>query len=401
MRVTATETTIEVGGGLVPPFAVAHPDITVETIAAEDRRALREFVDLPFRLYADDPCWVPPLRREELKFLSPVNPYVRRNPTRWLVARNGGEVVGRIAATVSLEHNAYHGERTGFFGLFECDGNEETAAALFEAATDFLRGQGMTVMRGPFNLTTNHTCGLLIDGFDAPPVVDMPYNPASYPELLEAQGLEKAQDLIAYWVDLTEDSAERSALAETARQVPPGIRVRDMALKGEGVERDMETFYDLYHHAWRNNWGFVPLDREEYAYLLERLRPVMAPGLSCVAEVDGEPAGMFIALPDLNQVLPVLNGRLTPHGLLRAWLAERRIDSARLLLTGIYDRFRGTPVAALLLHRCLEGARKRGYRGVEVSWVLEGNGPANRFFRKHGLRAYRRYRIYQRSIGRA
>jgi len=398
MRMTAIPATPAAGRGLAPPAAVPR-SAAVEVTPVGDRRALRTFVDLPFRLYADDPRWVPPLRREERKFLSRANPYVRRNPTRLFLAGRGGQIVGRIAATVCRGHNAYHSELAGFFGLFDCDGEEATAAALLEAAAGFLREQGMEVMRGPYNLTTNHTCGLLVDGFEGRPVIDMPYNPSSYADLFEARGLVKTKDLLAYWVDLQEDSPERAALAEAARQAPEGYRVRDMHLKGRGLERDMEIFYDLYHHAWRDNWGFVPLDREEYDYLLERLRPAMAPGFSYVAEVDGEPAGVFIGIPDLNQVLPLLKGRLTPHGLLRAWWAQRRIDAARLLLTGIYDSYRGTPVAVLLLHRCLEGARARGCRGVEVSWVLEDNEPANRFFVKHGLRVYRRYRIYERSLG--
>lgn len=399
MRMTAISANPAAGRGLTAAAATVPRSTAVEVTPVGDRRALREFIDLPFRLYADDSHWVPPLRREERKFLSRANPYVGRNPTQLFVARKGRQIVGRIAATVCRGHNAYHRELAGFFGFFECDGDPATAAALLDAVAAHLRDQGMEVMRGPFNFTTNHTCGLLVEGFDGPPLIDMPYNPPSYADLLEAQELVKAKDLVAYWIDLEEDSPERTALLQTVRRTPPGYRVRDMHLKGRGLERDMETFHDLYHHAWRNNWGFVPLDREEYDYLLERLRPALAPGFSHVAEVDGEPAGMFLGIPDLNQVLPVLNGRLTPHGLLRAWWAQRRVDAARLLLTGIYEEYRGTPVAALLLHRCLEAARARGCRGMEVSWVLEDNEPANRFFLKHGLHVYRRYRIYERPLG--
>ena len=399
MRMTALPAAPAAGYGSTAPAATSVGDIAVEVNPVDGRRALREFVGLPFRLYTSHSHWVPPLRREEMKFLSSAHPYVRRNPTRLFLARKRGEIVGRIAATVCEGHNATHGELAGFFGFFECEGEPATATALLEAAAGFLREQGMQVMQGPFNFTTNHTCGLLVEGFDGPPVVDMPYNPPSYAELLEAQGLVKAKDLVAYWIDLEESTPEREALAAAVRQAPPRYRVRDMHLKGRGLRRDMETFYDLYHHAWRDNWGFVPLDREEYDFLLERLRPAMAPGFSHVAEVDGKPAGMFLGIPDLHQVLPLLKGRLTPHGLLRAWWARRRVEAARLLLTGIYDDYRGTPVAALLLHRCLEGARARGCRGMEISWVLEDNEPANRFFRKHGLRVYRRYRIYERPIG--
>lgn len=367
--------------------------------AVEGRAELAELVDLPRTLYAGDPFWVPPLRREELRFFSPKNPHLRSNATRLFLARRHGKAVGRIAATVHGRHNAIHQEKTGFFGFFDCDGDPETAAALLAAARGFLRAEGMEVMRGPLNLTTNHTCGLLVEGFDGPPLLDMPYNPAEYAGLLEAEGLAKAKDLLAYWIEPETALGETSALAKAAREAPPGYRVRDMQLSGRGFRQDMDLFYDLYHHAWRDNWGFVPLDRDEYGFLVERLRPALAPGLSHVAEVDGKPAGMFIGVPDFNQVLAVLGGRLTPAGLCRAWLRQRRIDAARYLLTGIYDAYRGTPVAALLLHRSLAGARARGCRGVEVSWVLEDNEPANRFFTKHGFRAYRRYRIYEGPLG--
>jgi GNAT superfamily N-acetyltransferase len=376
--------------------AARDPALVITRV--EGKSGLRDFLAVPARLYADDPCWIPPLLREERQFLSLKNPYLRVNPIRLFVARRKGRPVGRIAATVSHAHNAYHGERTGFFGFFECDG-EPAAAALLAAAADFLAAAGMAVMRGPCNLTTNHTCGLLVEGFGGPPLIDMPYNPPGYARWLEDQGFVKAKDLLAYWIDLAGHTPEPGDLAPAARRAPAGFRVREMALSGRGATRDLEAFHDLYHHAWRDNWGFVPLDREEYGFLFRRLRPVLAPGLSFVAEVDGSPAGMFLGIPDYNRVLRVLNGRLTPAGLVRAFVARRRIDAARYLLTGIYDTHRGTPVASLLLHRCLDGARARGYRGVEISWVLEDNEPANRFFCKHGLRVHRRYRIYDRRLG--
>lgn len=391
-----TPTVLPEAARAVPPSTFRPA--TAAIVPVGDRAALREFVELPFRLYAGDARWVPPLRREELRFFSTDNPYIRDNPTRLFLARRGGETVGRIAATVSRTNNAYHQEKAGFFGFFECDGEPGTVSALVAAAARFLAGQGMERMRGPFNLTTNHTCGLLVDGFGGPPVVDMPYNPPAYGALLEEEGFAKAKDLVAHWIDLTEPTEAEARLAEIAAGAPSCYRVREMHVSGRGLARDMEIFYDLYHHAWRNNWGFVPLDREEYAFLLERMRPVLTRGLSFVAEADGEPAGVFIGIPDFNQVLPLLGGRLTPLGALRAWRGQRRIDAARYLLTGIYDRFRGTPVAAMLLERSLAGARAHGYRGIEVSWVLEDNEPANRFFRKHGLSEYRRYRIYERPL---
>lgn len=380
-----------------PAAGIGKPTVEIEPV--EGHQALRRFVSLPETLYAEDPFWVPPLLREEMRFFSPANPYMCINPTRLFLARCEGQVVGRVAATVCRQHNAFHGERTGFFGFFDCDGEPETAGALFAAVADFLRREGMEAIRGPFNLTTNHTSGLLIEGFDGPPVVEMPYNPPLYAHLLEEEGFRKVKDLLAYWVDLPGDSAHERALAQIAARAPQRYRVRGMGLKGRALARDMEAFHDLYHHAWRNNWGFVPLDRKEYTFLLQRMKPILTPGLCQVAEADGEPAGIFIGIPDFNQVLPLLGGRLTPLGVARAWWAGRRIDAARYLLTGIYDRYRGTPVAALLLHHCLAAARARGYKGVEISWVLEDNEPANRFFTKHGARVYRRYRVYERSLG--
>lgn len=399
MRMTAVATQAMSPAPAAAPSRVVPCDAAIRVTPVEDSRAQREFVELPFRLYADDPCWVPPVRREERKFLSQANPYLRDNPTRLFLARKGREVVGRIAATVCQGHNEHWGEATGFFGYFECDGEPATAAALVEAASCFLVQQGMEVIRGPFNLTTNHTCGLLIEGFDGPPLIDMTYNPPGYAALLEAQGFVKAKDLVAFWLDLQAESPERDALARVAREAPPSYRVREMCIKGRGLVRDMKIFDDIYHHAWRKNWGFVPLEPPELDFLLERLRPAMTPELAYVGEVDGRPAGVFLAIPDFNQVLPLLKGRLTPLGLLRVAWARRRIDVARWLLGGIHEDYRGTPLAALLLHSLLEGAREHGYRGIEGSWVLEDNVPTHRFLNKNGMQIYRRYRIYERRLG--
>lgn len=320
------------------------------------------------------------------------------NPVRLFVAREGGRPVGRIAATVCSAHNTYQHEQIGFFGFFECDGRPETTRALLGAAARFVRGQGMRALRGPFNFTTNHTCGVLVDGFDGPPLVEMPYNPPAYDALLVGAGLSKVKDLVALWHDLDAAKERRRALAELARAAPAEYAVRELRRSGRGFAADMEQFYELYHHAWRHNWGFVPIARDEFAYVAKRMQPLLQPGLCHVVTSRGETAGMVINIPDYNQVLSALGGRVTPFGLLRALWASRRIDASRCILVGVYDRYRGTPASTLLVHHLLEGAARVGHRGVETSWVLEDNAACIRGLAKHGFVPYRRYRIYEQLL---
>ncbi len=362
---------------------------------AED---LREFVELPERLYQGVRHWVPPLRSEERRFLSERNPYVAANPVRLFLARERGVPVGRVAATVCSAHNAYHHERTGFFGFFECDGRAVTARALLGAAAQYVRDHGMRTLRGPFNFTTNHTCGVLVEGFEGPPIIEMPYHPPHYGALLEDAGLRKAKDLFALWHDIEQGKPQRQALAGLARAAPAAYAVRELRRSGRGFAEDMDRFYDLYHQAWRGNWGFVPVPRDEFVYIGRRMQSLLRPGLCHVVTVRGETAGMVINLPDYSPVLSALRGRVTPGGALRAWWASRRVDASRCILVGVYDRFRGTPATTLLVHHLLEGAARAGYRGVETSWVLEDNAACLRGFGKHGFVPYRRYRIYEQPV---
>lgn len=364
----------------------------LELVEVRTRAERRRFVRLPGSLYRGDPNWVPPLEIERMAFLDRArNPFFRHSEAALFLALDGGRPVGRIAAIENRRHLETHRDGAGFFGFFESVDDPAVARALVERAAGWARARGLARLRGPASFTINDEYGLLVEGFDRPPVLLMSYNPPYYPRLLEACGFAKAQDLFAYRMGVPERTPARVA-AVAAAVAERGIAVRplDFARFDEEVER----VHRLHSQAWSQNWGAVPLTVEEMRALARELKPLADRELVFLAEERGEPVGVAVTVPDVNQALARIGGRLLPFGWLRFLLARRRIDAVRVLILGVLPDRRYRGVDAALYARTIEAARRRGYRWGELSWVLESNGPMNRAAERLGAERYKTYRIY-------
>lgn len=376
-----------------------HP-ITVET--AQSRRQRDTFVRFPWQIYRHDPYWVPPLMWERKQFIHPAkHPFYRHGTAVQLLATHNGEPVGRIQASDDPHYNAEHGTNLGCFGMFECIDDPQVAGALLDAAAAWLAARGRDRIMGPIDYSTNYSCGLLIDGFDTPPRVMMNHNPPYYAGLLGAWGLEKVKDLYSWWFDDPHDMIELwKSKAERLGQ-RSGISIR--SLDPRRFEQELETVKAIYNEAWQRNWGFVKMTDAEIRHFGKLLLTVAVPEMLLVAEVDGNPAGLSLSLPDLNEALKPLNGRLTrfglPLGLLRLRRGLKQVRSCRLFTLGVMEAYRRRGVAEMLILKSLDYAKNViGFTGAELGWTLEDNDLINRTIEAVGGEHYKTYRIYERPI---
>ena len=368
---------------------------TVKVDPVEDRSELRAFVRFPEVVYRADPNWVAPLRRDEEALLSPTNPFFDHAEARLFLARRDGAIVGRLAGILDRWHLERWKDGTGLFGFFESVDDPAVAQSLFEAVRGWLRAKGLRGMRGPFNPSTNDTCGLLVDGFHLPPRIMMPYNPRYYPALLEGVGLRSTRDLFTYEVDTPAAMPPAiGRVAEAARS--RGVRVRPLELAR--LPEEVERFRQIYNGSWSSNWGFVPISEREVAWTATQLKQVLVPDMALFAEVEGEPVGFFLCLPDLNPALRHLHGRITPWGLVRFLVARRRVDMVRLVLLGVLPQHRRRGIEALLLAQGWEAVHRLGYRGCEVGWILEENAVTRQATERWKARLVKRYRLYEAPI---
>lgn len=365
-----------------------------------DGAGLSRFIDLPFALYRDDPAWVPPVRSLQRKlFDRKSHPFHSHADVELYTASDGsGRVLGRVASIVNHAHNDYHGEMTGFFGFFETVRDGSLAGLLMAACEDRLRKAGMDRVRGPMNFSTNEECGLLVKGFDGSPMIMMPYNPPWYADLLTEAGYEGVMDLHAYSMDSdTMDSSRVSRIAGLVRRRSNAV-LRDISMKD--IHREVPLIMDIYNECWKDNWGFVPMTKEELDRMADEMKMILVPELAPVIEVEGEPVAFAVTLPDANQALKKAGG-----GLLRAFLALKaplfrtRIDQIRVLLLGVREAFRGRGLESLLIDRIVSAGTELGVKRAELSWILDDNVSMRRILEKD-LKAhqYRTYRIYEKKI---
>lgn len=359
-------------------------------------RDLKAFIDLPYRLFRNDPLWVPPLRRDVLTRLSPdKSPFFDHAAAQHFLARRDGRTVGRISAVHNRLHNEFHNDTVGFFGFFDVENDAEAAGALFAAAGAWLRSRGLTVMRGPTSLSTNDEAGLLVDGFETPPTIMMPHNPPYYVSLVEGAGLTKAKDLFAYQSTHHQLPAR---LLRATRLLTERYGITTRSLDTRRFTREVETVKRLYNAAWERNWGFLPMTDREIEHLAKELRPVVVPDLVPFAERNGEPIGFGLALPDLNVALRANpSGRLVP-GILKILWAARRISRVRVLLLGTTPEWRGRGVDALLYRHIWEKGTARGYYWAEAGWILEDNTAMSNGLLRMGFEIYKTYRLYDRRL---
>lgn len=370
----------------------------VDIVAAESGRAHREFVGLPYRLYRGDARFVAPLRRERRDLFSKArHPFFAHADAAFFVARRGGRVVGRIEAVVNHSYAALHEARTGFFGAYECENDRAASDALLKAAAGWLRERGMAVMRGPFTHSQNEEYALLVDGFDAPPTVQLAYNPPYYADLLEGYGLRRARDLHAWWADVDGPLDPRLLRAAAAIRNRGRITVRPLRMKEYDAEIDRGE--RLLNEVLAETRGYVPITPAELRFAAAQFRTLFRPELVLFAEVGGAPAGIVLAMPDFNQALArVPDGRLFPFGWLRVARGLRAIDQLRLLALGVRPAYRRRGIELLLCLELREAARRLGYRGGELSMVWEDNAAVHPTIEAMGGRRTKTYRIYEAAL---
>lgn len=369
----------------------------IRVVEVESSAQLRQFIKYPNRLYAGDPNYVTPLYVERKEFFDKKNnPFYRAARTQLFLAVRDDEVVGRIATCVSYRHNDYHEEETGFFGFFDTPDDEEISRRLLKVAMIELKKAGMDRMRGPMNFSTNHECGFLVEGFDSPPVVMMTYNHPHQPRLAEKFGLKKVMDLLAYKLSTSTEPSERIRRVVESRLARTRVKIRPINMGS--FAREVRLIRDVYSQAWAKNWGFVPMDDAEFDHMAKNLKQILDPDIVCIAEHEGRAIGFSLALPDINQALIRLDGRLFPTGLLKLlWLTKVRksIDQCRLITFGVIPEYRKLGIDMMLYLETFRRGLEKGYKWGELSWILESNDLMRHGAEQMGAVMYKRYRIME------
>jgi GNAT superfamily N-acetyltransferase len=374
----------------------------VEIAVVTGRRDLKEFIDVPFRLHASRPLWVPPLRLERWVALNRrLNVFFSHGEAEYMVARRDGRTVGRISAHVNTAFNDHRGERWGWFGFIEFEDDQEVVDALLAAAERWLRERGMERMVGPASFAMNEECGVLIEGFELRPMILQPWQPPYYQQRIEEAGLSKAMDLLMWNLEVSDRERVLPVIFELAEKVESdhGIRVRPM--RRWQLRKDMDSFAEVYNAAWAKNWDFVPYSKKDLDAYAQELQLVFDKNWFLIAErLDtGEVVGMALTVPDINQVLARMRGRLLPLGWWHFLNKGRIMDRVRVGFLGVKPEYQHTGVAAKLYVEHFNAAARSRQSGGEMGWILETNTAMNRGMEAMGGRIVKRYRMYERLLG--
>jgi len=375
--------------------------VALEIRPVASKRELNAFIELPWRLYRNEPNWVPPLRFERRQFLDRRrNPFFEHGEAEYFLAWRDGRAVGRITAQVDHNLNEFQGNEWGLFGFFECEEDPQVARALLDAAEGWLRARGRDRMVGPMNFTTNDECGALVEGFERPAIILTDWTHRYYPALLEGAGLGKAMDTLMWelYNDAEQANDVHPAIWMMAEEVKSkhGILVRPMRKKD--LEAEIGRFLEVYNEAWERNWGFVPLTEKEVRHYAKQLKPLLDENWAFIAEKDGETVGAALTLPDFNQVFKPMNGRLLPLGWAKFLLGRRKIDRVRVFALGVKREWQHTGVAARFYQLHFESAARTPQKGGEMGWILESNTAMNRAMEGMGGKVVRRYRLYEKVL---
>ena len=371
-------------------------EITI--VPVHDAAGLKRFIRLPARLAAGDPHFVPPLELERLDALRPgKNPYFEHAEAQYFLAVRDGRDVGRISAQVD---RLARDPRLGFFGLLAAEDDAAVFAALFAAAEQWLRERGRSVVRGPFSLSINEETGLLVDGFDYPPMIFMPHDARYAAGHVEAQGYAKARDVIAYLYDVVKGFPE-DVMRLVHRAENRGIRIRHIDFSR--IEDEFRLVMDIFNDAWSQNWGFVPFTEAELTHMAKGLKPLLDPRWTAIAEYEGQAVGFAILLPNLNEAIRDFNGRLLPFNWLKLLLRLRRgTRTGRVPLMGVRRSFAGGLLGGMvplaMIHSLQRHARPKGMEQAELSWILEDNRPMRRMIEALGAIGYKTYRVYEKQL---
>jgi len=375
--------------------------VTVEIRELSQGGKLQDFLGVVDYIYRDDPNYVRPLDLEVKSRISRSSPFFEHAEGAFFVAYRNGWCVGRCSAQIDHEHLQRYKDDTGFFGFFDTVDDPEVATALMDTARRWLSDRGMKKIRGPFTLNINDESGCLVDGFDTPPMVMMPHHKSYQGKLIEAAGLTKRKDLYA-WRYSTGDTPARVQKAHADIEAMPEVYSRHVDPKE--MERDVRLVMDVYNDAWHENWGFVSLTEKELAKMAQDFKLILDPAITYIAYVRGEPAAVALAVPNLNEAIGDLKGRLFPLGAAKLLyrMKVRGIGSARLIILGIRKKFRAerkyAGLSLYLYHKLNESGRRNGYNWGELGWTLEDNGPVNAGIRLMGGKIYKTYRVYEADL---
>ncbi len=382
-------------------MTVSPNSIDVRPVA--DKAGLQGFLSLPFRLYADDPNWVPPLYLERQDHLSPKNnPYYQHAEVQLFTAWRAGQCVGRISAQICELHQERHKDGAGQFGFIEAEDDAEVFAALFGAAEDWLKARGMSCSRGPFSHSINEEVGLLVEGFETPPQFLMGHARPYYDAQIAAAGYAKAKDVLAYSYDPRPDIPR--AMAAMVKKVARSGDMEVRKFSKKNLARDLDVIISIFNDAWSDNWNFVPMTQAEISHLGQNLKLLVPEEYVSIAYYQGQPAAMAVSLPNINEAIADLNGKILPFGWAKLlWrLKVKGVASARMPLMGVAKQFQGSALGAALGVAAIDAVRQHhasvGTRLAELSWVLEDNMAIRGIIESLNAKPYKRYRIYEREL---
>jgi GNAT superfamily N-acetyltransferase len=365
---------------------------------ATTKKERKQFIDFPYQHYSEDENWIPPLKMEQKKLIdTEKNPFYDNGEIALFLAEQNGKPCGRIAAIQDRRYNEHHNNKTGFFGFFECINDQSVANLLFKVAGDWLKQRGHTDVLGPANPSMMDEIGILVDGFEYEPSFMMPYHKPYYDELITNAGLEKEMDMYAFRVTQATVTLDRIYRAEEiVRRRLPKLKIREVDTKN--LDQEVEIVRNIFNQAWSQNWGFIPLSKEELEELAKDLKLILDPKVAHIAEIDGEPVAFSIGLPDLNQALKHMDGTLFPTGIFKLLWHRRNIDQIRTALMGVIPKYQGKGIDALLHKEAIINGKEVGYKSSELSWVLESNKNMIRVAEKIGASIEKTYRMYRKDL---
>ena len=364
----------------------------------DSKEEKNNFIKFPYSHYSGDQHWVPPLLFEQKKLLNTEkNPFFNNAEIALFNAYHNEKPAGRIAAIIDHRYNEYHNVKTGMFGFFECIKNQSTTDLLFNVAESWLQDRGIENILGPTNPGLMDVIGVLVDGFDKYPAILMPYNKPYYDELIKNAGYKKEVDMFAY--DVNQDGVDRdraNRAIEIVKKRLPGIKIRKLNLKK--IKDEVKIIREIFNASWKNNWGFIPLSEEEFDYLADDLKSIVDDNFAHIAEIDGNPVAFSVALPDYNQILKDMNGRLFPFGLLKILWNKNKINKVRTALMGVKPEFQGKGIDVLLHREAIENGLINNVYSSEVGWILETNTQMVRVAEKIGGTLEKTYRMYSKKL---
>ncbi len=371
----------------------------IEIKTVNSNKDLMNFIKLQWKIYANDPQWVPPLISDRKKLLDKKkNPFFQHSEMEMFLAYKDSELVGRIAAITNENHNKFQNDNVGFYGFYECIDDQEVNDTLFKTAEDWLKAKGKDKMLGPMNPSTNDEAGLLIEGFDTPPYVLMCHNPAYYAKLHDNYGLVKAKDLFAWHLDIRglelPEKIKRVVEASTKKY---GLEIRNIHLKK--LKKELQLIREIYNDAWSRNWGFVPLTFDEIDHLAADLKQIVREEFVLMVEKEGRPIGFLLTLPNINEILTQIpNGKLLPTGIFKLLTGLKKIKTVRVVTLGVVKDYQHIGLGTILYTEIIKRAQAQGIIGGEMSWILEDNDAMNRPIQLLGSNKYKTYRVYEKNL---